>query len=162
MLLLHLIVILTTGQVWFEGVLPSLHLNPNLDYILPAVWSAAQSYIFLFIPVAIWHFADLLQSDREQRRWRKLLCGYRWFAICFVAYGAAALFHQSIWLNDLGCPKPQPFQFDGCGSWTPWWKTVIAIFPLSGLGASAIAKLTLAIFDLLRVGIDAQSTSAVR
>ena len=156
MLVLHLFVLTSGGYEWFSRTLPHLHLNSdNPDVWIWPINQALGGYIILFILLWTWHLGDFIQRGESRIRLLRHAANYRvpLGLLCF--YAAAFFFNQSSFLNDLGCPvvDPDVFMFDGCGSWTPFWKQLFAIIPLIpliGLLVATLVKLVLAIVSHFR------------
>jgi hypothetical protein len=126
-----LFAVLTATQAWFLETAFAGDYASALAYSYSA---GAEVYISLFLPLFAWHVCDLLQVDPPRAGGLLFLDGYPFLVGTLVAFGAAGMFHHSTFLNDFGCPEVSlpsgVYQFDGCGSWTPWWKTLLAIVPL--------------------------------
>jgi hypothetical protein len=72
---------------------------------------------------------------------------YRYLVLVLFAYALVRWFTYSTFFDDLGCPPPGPnnFGFDGCGSWTPWWKTLMLLAVLLALYLLSLGKMAISI-----------------
>ncbi|PIW54851.1 MAG: hypothetical protein COW16_09085 [Sphingomonadales bacterium CG12_big_fil_rev_8_21_14_0_65_65_10] len=141
MMLLMLMSSLMALHEWFTWLPKTYALNrPFSDQII-TLFGAIDFFQWMFLPVALWHFADFV----EARTTKIALAAYRNVSALVAALGIAAIFHQSLWLNDLFCPElelpPNVLMFDGCGSWTPLWKTAIFLCLFIALCALAAVKI---------------------
>ncbi|WP_340588392.1 hypothetical protein [Erythrobacter alti] len=155
MLVLHLFVLTFAGFQWFARALPDLPLSSENSSIW--IWPINQSievYILLFALLWLWHLGDFIQRGESRNHALKLAASYRLPLGLLCFHDAAAFFNQSSFLNDLGCPErfpdPEFLILDGCGSWTPWWKELLATIPLIGLLVASLVKLVLAIGSRFR------------
>lgn len=125
MMLLTLMSSLVALHNWFIWLPETNTVNWTLSDQIITLYSAIDLFQWIFIPIALWHFSDFVEAPNT----KSAIARYRYIAGMIFALGIASIFHQSIWLNDLFCPEvqlpPNVLVFDGCGSWTPPWKTAI-------------------------------------
>jgi hypothetical protein len=88
---------------------------------------SAIGYVTVFVPMLIWHVVDFTHDYRGSSSLAKLMHSYKFLAGLLGALCLSIVLATSRVLNDLGCLEvdlPEGvYQFDGCGSWTPAWKT---------------------------------------
>lgn len=155
MLVLHLIVLVSLLYEWLTRTVDALALNPDS----PEIWAwllseSISAYIVYLSIFCIWHGSEFAQRGTPGSRWVQMLGSYRALIGVFCLLGLSILFNQTRWLDDLGCPEevlpPGVFVFDGCGSWTPWWKELILlILALSFVGLT-IAKMAISVASRFR------------
>ncbi len=150
MLVLHTICAALFAMDWFNRLSLILPYNEGSAWlILEAIIWNVPSFVFFFGALLIWHLADFAQPDRVMRRWFEFLGNYHLLVVVLCLVGLSALFNQSGWLNDIGCPEenfpPNAFVFDGCGSWTPFWKEAILMALTFAFVLLVLGKLILAI-----------------
>lgn len=142
MLVLPTIILVNWLYNWFTRVqilLPSQ--EDGFQLIARTMVSPAESFAYFLPILLLWHFADFLQQNEPSNRWVANLTNYRWVVWLLVLIGASTLFNQTGWLNGLGCPEVNvPGGFDGCGSWTPFWKLLIGAVCFLALLAAAFLK----------------------
>lgn len=147
MLVLHLFAMLWACLFWNRLLKRLQYYDHDVWQLIgDLTWFVSETYILIFVVLAVWHFFDLIQAGKSKRRYWRLFGEYRWLIGLFCFYGFAQIFIMTPYLDDLGCPENQ-FGFDGCGSFTPWWKALLAFIPLLAMCLLALGKAMSAIYS---------------
>ena len=165
MVSLHLFVTVWMAYRWFWQVMPRLADDPDraIDAIYTTI-SETGAYLLLGFLILAWHFADFLQFRRPASPMLARLCSFRvWIAACWI-FAVMNLWVASPFLDDLFCTtSPGTLYFaaaevptanfgylDGCGAWTPPWKTMLVLLSFFLCMALSAAKIVLSLASQFR------------
>jgi uncharacterized membrane protein YfhO len=149
MLVLMLLTVLGLVHDWFVIIPERLRWSQSVSDHVIVLANGLSVYMLLFIPVFLWHVSDFVQSSTSENQLVRAFASFRLFLASVILTCLASILMVSPWLNDLFCPvvelPPGVFEFDGCGSWTPWWKEVLLLACLLSLCVLVLGKITVAI-----------------
>ncbi len=154
MLLTLLTMLIPALHYWFFRLPERVPYIEGIDEMVLPLGGSLTIYAYLFLPLLAWHVGDFSSDFRFKNQLARLSQSYRILFCVLCAHGLLQILVSSGFLNDLFCPivdlPENTFQFDGCGSWTPPWLSLIGVSTWITICLLAISKVAISVILFMK------------
>ena len=154
MLLTLLTMLIPALHYWFFRLPARIPYIEELNEIVLPLGGPLSIYPSLFLPLLVWHVGDFSSDSLFKNQLARWSQSYRILFCVLCVHGLSQVLVSSGVVNDLFCPAvdlpENSFQFDGCGSWTPAWLSIIWVGTWISICLLALSKIAISIIFFIK------------